>query len=153
MMVMEIVVLMLAVLMLCTNIKSIPTAFNKKKAINVSMSMRNNMLDIQKKYSMLSPQTIQALFYAISFFLVGISIVFDILIYKTAVITTIGQISSINYIMIISMFIHFYFLITAIIDTFRVNVKITGYGMTIENIAANIFYLTSIVSLLSKIIS
>ena len=31
-MIMEIVVLMLAVLMLCTNIKSIPTAFNKKKA-------------------------------------------------------------------------------------------------------------------------
>ena len=98
------------------------------------------------------PQTIQALFYAISFFLVGISIIFDILIYKTAVITTIGEISSINYIMIISMFIHFYFLITAIIDTFRVNVKITGYKVTIENIAANIFYLTSVVSLLSKII-
>ena len=112
MIVMEIVVLILAVLLLCTNIKSIPTAFNKKKAINVSMSMRNNLLDIQKRYSMLSPQTIQALFYAISFLLVGISIVFDILIYKTAVITTIGQISSINYIMIISMFIHFYFLIT-----------------------------------------
>ena len=111
------------------------------------------MLDIQKKYPMLSPQTVQALFYAVSFFLVGISIVFDILIYKTAVITTIGEISSINYIMIISMFIHFYFLITAIIDTFRINVKITGYKVTIENIAANIFYLTSVVSLLSKIIS
>ena len=68
-MVMEIVVLMLAVLMLCTNIKSIPTAFNKKKAINVPMSMRNNMLDIQKRYPMLSPQTVQALFYAVSFFL------------------------------------------------------------------------------------
>ena len=153
MMVMEIVVLILAALMLFTNIKSIPTAFNRKKAINVSMSMRNNMLDIQKKYPMLSPQTVQALFYAISFFLVGISIVFDILIYKTAVITTIGEISSINYIMIISMFIHFYFLIITIINTFRVNVKITGYGVTIENIAANIFYLTSVVSLLSKIIS
>ena len=46
MMVMEIVVLILAALMLFTNIKSIPTAFNKKKAINVSMSMRDNMLDI-----------------------------------------------------------------------------------------------------------
>ena len=80
MIVMENAVLILAVLLLCTNIKSIPTAFNKKKAINVSMSMRNNMLDIQKRYSMLSPQSIQALFYAISLLLVGISMVFDILI-------------------------------------------------------------------------
>ena len=77
----------------------------------------------------------------------------DILIYKTAVIVTIGEISSINYIMVISMFIHFYFLITTIIDVLRVNVKITGWSLTIENIAANIFYLTSIISLLSKIIS
>ena len=153
MMVMEIVILILAALMLFTNIKSIPTVFNRKKAINVPMSMRNNMLDIQKRYYMLSPQTVQALFYAVSFFLVGISIVLDIIIYKIAVITTIGEISSINYIMIISMFIHFYFLIITIINTFRVNVKITGYGVTIENIAANIFYLTSVVSLLSKIIS
>ena len=152
-MVMEIVILALAALLLCANLKSIPTAFNKKKAADTLMSMRNNMLDIQKKYSMLSPQTIQALCYAISFTLVSISIVLDIIIYKTAVITTIGEISSINYIMIISMFIHFYLLITTIIDTFRVNVKITGWGLTIENIAANIFYLTSIVSLLSKIIS
>ena len=152
-MVMEIVILALAALLLCANLKSIPTAFNKKKAADTSMSMRDSMLDIQKKYSMLSPQTIQALCYAISFTLVSISIVLDIIIYKTAVITTIGEISSINYIMIISMFIHFYFLIITIINTFRANVKITGYGVTIENIAANIFYLTSVVSLLSKIIS
>ncbi len=153
MMVMEIVVLILAALHLCSSIKSIPTAFNRKKAIDMSLSMRDNMLDMQKKYSMLSPQTVQGLFYAVAFFLVGISIVFDILIYKTAVITTIGEISSINYIMVISMFVHLYFLITTVIDTFRTNVKMTGYTVAIENVAANIFYLTAIVSLLSKIIS
>ena len=106
-MVMEIVILALAALLLCANLKSIPTAFNKKKAVDTLMSMRNNMLDMQKRYPMLSPQTIQALFYIISFILAGISIMIDILIYKTAVIVTIGEISSINYIMVISMIIHF----------------------------------------------
>ena len=153
MMIMKIVILILAALLLCANIKSIPTAFNKKKATNVIMSMRDNIFDMQKRYPMLSPQTVQGLFCAVIFFIVGLSIILDIVICKVAMIATIGEISSINYIMIISMFIHFYFLIISIIDIFRVNVKITGYGVTIENIAAKIFYLTSVVSLLSKIVS
>ena len=153
MMAMKIVVLIFATLLLCVNIKSIPTAFNKKKAANVLISMRDDIFDIQKKYPMIPPQTVRGIFCAVILFLAGISIILDIIICKVATITTIGEISSINYIMIISMFIHFYFLIITIINTFRVNVKITGYGVTIENIAANIFYLTSVVSLLSKIIS
>ena len=153
MIVMEIVVLIFAILFLCTNIKSTPTAFNKKKAANVLISMRDNVFDMQKRYPMIPPQTVRGIFCAIILFLAGISIILDIIICKVATITTIGAISSINYIMIISMCIHFYFLIISIIDIFRVNVKITGYGVTIENIAANIFYLTSVVSLISKIVS